>query len=621
MLRLLALFLTLTCACAVQGEPGSAETSDPSGDVGLENPTDVLSPWDIAPTGDSEESCLGPTPGLDSDGDGLLDVVEDRNLNCLVDAGETDPLDPDTDDDGLTDADEDVDRNGRADLERGETSPLLGDTDADGIVDGDEPLSQVCRASVIGEALRSRLTLGSGRVVATSPDWSSVPVSGPSDVAMVTGPEEQSAVWFAWPAGQGEAFLSQLLEDLHQAAEGGLPLLASTGDSSGVWAWEFEVDETESPTHWTVSLLQSVGFTATQAEASPDDVQPDETFDRQGMTALTVRVEYQPAQVTGADADRVLLAVVPDAALLDDWLLATGVSRIAPTEGASLEVVCESLLPVAAPAARFVVVADTRAESRSILESIARALGSIMGDSPAHLVPADMHELLENAGLAGPLPVTFATIPDVVADWVSQSDDQRLWLNALAALTVLNLPGDAQQVVLLLVSAYEDAEFHFGVTGGRDGDAGQPILPDGADRTALETYYGEVLSRVGVSLVTVSPAASFDAFGCAPREAVESVTAFSFQAVARGMGGVWVNGCADAVRGVLSRSFAGLAPTRAHYVVGPHVLASSALGGNALPLAWLPGEQTREQLAVSARAPVDVEQHVAYLRWALQPDE
>ena len=40
---------------------------------------------------------------LDRDGDGLSDLYEDKNLNGIVDAGESDPLNPDTDGDGVLD--------------------------------------------------------------------------------------------------------------------------------------------------------------------------------------------------------------------------------------------------------------------------------------------------------------------------------------------------------------------------------------------------------------------------------------------------------------------------------------------------------------------------------------
>ena len=52
-----------------------------------------------------------PRPGtgtlnFDTDRDGLLDVIEDTNGNGLVDAGETDRLNPDTDGDGFSDGEE-----------------------------------------------------------------------------------------------------------------------------------------------------------------------------------------------------------------------------------------------------------------------------------------------------------------------------------------------------------------------------------------------------------------------------------------------------------------------------------------------------------------------------------
>ncbi len=68
----------------------------------------------------------------DTDGDGLLDLEEDRNGNGLVDDGETDPLDPDTDGDGLMDGLELDDSDGNT------TDPLNPDTDGDFLLDGIE---------------------------------------------------------------------------------------------------------------------------------------------------------------------------------------------------------------------------------------------------------------------------------------------------------------------------------------------------------------------------------------------------------------------------------------------------------------------------------------------------
>ncbi|MBK8480761.1 MAG: hypothetical protein IPL40_06260 [Proteobacteria bacterium] len=77
---------------------------------------------------------------VDSDGDGLPDRVEDRNLNGIVEAGETDPRLADTDGDGLGDGVEDRDKDGEVDS--GETDPRLVDSDGDGLGDGLEDKNQ-----------------------------------------------------------------------------------------------------------------------------------------------------------------------------------------------------------------------------------------------------------------------------------------------------------------------------------------------------------------------------------------------------------------------------------------------------------------------------------------------
>ena len=69
----------------------------------------------------------------DSDGDGLLDGLEDLDQDGEVDADETGVLDADTDDDGLLDGFEDANRNGRVD--DGETDPRDPDSDDDGLCD------------------------------------------------------------------------------------------------------------------------------------------------------------------------------------------------------------------------------------------------------------------------------------------------------------------------------------------------------------------------------------------------------------------------------------------------------------------------------------------------------
>lgn len=72
-------------------------------------------------------------PTADFDGDGIYDVREDVNKNCVVDPGESDPANADTDGDGCADGIEDKNKNGE--LDPGESSPALVDTDGDFIND------------------------------------------------------------------------------------------------------------------------------------------------------------------------------------------------------------------------------------------------------------------------------------------------------------------------------------------------------------------------------------------------------------------------------------------------------------------------------------------------------
>ncbi|MEZ0312869.1 MAG: hypothetical protein ACAI38_13930 [Myxococcota bacterium] len=72
----------------------------------------------------------------DSDGDGINDGCEDRNLNGQRDAGESNANDNDSDNDCILDGLEDRDHDGRFELLFGETSPNLVDSDRDNVPDG-----------------------------------------------------------------------------------------------------------------------------------------------------------------------------------------------------------------------------------------------------------------------------------------------------------------------------------------------------------------------------------------------------------------------------------------------------------------------------------------------------
>ncbi|MCA9537999.1 MAG: hypothetical protein KC620_03890, partial [Myxococcales bacterium] len=100
-------------------------------------------------------------PGLDRDGDGLPDNLEDLDGDGVVDPGETDPNDPDTDGDGILDGVEDANRNGQRDP--GETDPTRADTDGDGLGDGEEDADHDGQLDDGETDPRTRDTDGDGR--------------------------------------------------------------------------------------------------------------------------------------------------------------------------------------------------------------------------------------------------------------------------------------------------------------------------------------------------------------------------------------------------------------------------------------------------------------------------
>ncbi len=87
------------------------------------------------------ETRIGTDPDdPDSDHDGIIDGLEDRNGNGIQDPMETLALVADTDGDGLLDGEED--RNGNGGIDGDETSPLRKDTDGDGLSDYGESLTR-----------------------------------------------------------------------------------------------------------------------------------------------------------------------------------------------------------------------------------------------------------------------------------------------------------------------------------------------------------------------------------------------------------------------------------------------------------------------------------------------
>ncbi len=111
------------------GDGDASNPTDWDGD-GLPNTVEDINGNGIVDAGETDPH------NPDTDSDGLNDGIEDQNHNGQVDAGESDPLNPDSDSDGLNDGLED--QNGNGAIDPGETSPVERDSDEDGLADGFE---------------------------------------------------------------------------------------------------------------------------------------------------------------------------------------------------------------------------------------------------------------------------------------------------------------------------------------------------------------------------------------------------------------------------------------------------------------------------------------------------
>ncbi len=110
---------------------GDVCDNDIDGD-GVANALDAF-PLDPTETTDTDNDGIGNNADTDDDNDGLLDTAEDINANGVVDAGETDPLNPDTDGDGYSDGEEVAAGSNPLDINSIPASPD-GDLNIDGFV-------------------------------------------------------------------------------------------------------------------------------------------------------------------------------------------------------------------------------------------------------------------------------------------------------------------------------------------------------------------------------------------------------------------------------------------------------------------------------------------------------
>ncbi|MFT4703026.1 MAG: hypothetical protein ACI81R_000714 [Bradymonadia bacterium] len=471
------LFATLLTAC---GEHAGVESiADAADGLGLDAGGDATN-VDIA-TG-----CVPPNGVQDVDQDGLLDAIEDANLNCRVDEGETDPGQADSDGDGLLDGDEDVDRDGVWDEGAGEHDPRRADTDGDGELDGDELIASVCTSSL--------LTIGS--TVAMGDRIQRVYLPTGWEVAGRTERGNGLAVSERGVAIFGHDLSAEALP-VERFASVATSALAGSGWQFGEVA--LSVDEgVASELH--MAVIDSGGGTGTQPVPISDvfSLLAQQAFGESSTDALLLTApNFTSEAVVRYTVDRdgpgfVLTVVEPHAGL--------GRPELARTDQSRLRAHCEVGVATDLAEDLHVFVALDTLGTRTTAETVMDTLMLLEAERSLRGLRTRVWLTRGDAHLNGAPGVPVLADSADPAAWRRSTQslfgghiDQRVWLNLASLEQRARLSDDMARLYIVGLSR-EDSEFRMGALNGRDGNPTEAALPVGEMRSALTNYYGQQLN-------------------------------------------------------------------------------------------------------------------------------
>lgn len=526
---------------------------------------------------DAIERCDGVLPGTDTDGDGLDDVVEDANRNCVFDEGETDPLTADTDGDGLDDGVEDVDRNGVWDASRGELDPRRADTNGDGVGDGDEPLASVCTSALLDEVALHRVASGDS-VFFIDPALDATSVFEGRGLVVVD-PDVPRAALLATRLGT-----PMRVEELVAALEVGARVIGAD-----LW-WESETSGAVRRLSVAIEASYDVPMSTVigaLAEAASVDLDPASVESTASSRRYALRIEAEARPGDRIDG-RVAVALSGESDPLP-WHRAMGVGAIAPDARSTLRARCDTARAETIDVVDVVVAWSPSPVIEFGLSDVITAVGGLLADRSSDerltrvwLIPGDGHAW-ETAGRPTDAAAygRFDQVFDAAFSVVPTTDDQRVWLNALAFIETLDERVETVgSVELIAVLGREDTEFREGERDGRDGAPdGAPLAP-GPARDARTGWYSQRFDALEVDVTGVALRSGQNgACGIDQRSGAEAplAAAASARDVALASGGVFLDICAPGLELALERRL-----VRAAGGAGRFSLAESPVSGDVL---------------------------------------
>ncbi len=487
---------------------------------------------------DTTPSCIGATPGEDSDGDGLPDILEDANQDCEVGPDETDPERADTDGDGLEDGEEDVDHNGEWNPERGEFDPRNADTDGDGISDGEELASDVCLASNYEDLSHTRLALGDTYTALV--DGNLVGNIIGLDGGIVANDGGDALVVLLPNLTEVETDYAELLETLLRDA--GNVIERSSLYEAGTWSDIYHLSVSrQDPTRIIEDVLSSLSLELSWNTTTPALTPMDDVW-------LEVRGEGLFGELGGG------LSISIGSPFARGWASSVNLATVFTTDTGRTRWKCETLTPEESEALDLIVVLNTSDAYSTDRTKLLHDLSTMIERREAQSQETRLWVVLADAhidGVMGALlsdePVTTGSeLSELIEQALTPSPDQRVWHNAVAAVESLRAREDEHNRMLLVVlGGEEDTQFREGTFEGRDGDpSAAAMAPDSAARSGLVTFYAETFAEQDVEVIAVSSAGPGD---CGVVDEPQ-VNVSSYWQIPVAAGGAFVSTCAPTTR-------------------------------------------------------------------------
>ena len=476
--------------------------------------------------------CIGSLPNEDSDQDNLIDLLEDANQNCHVDPDETDPFLSDSDGDGLMDGEEDIDQNGVWNEFRGEFDPRNPDTNGDGVFDGEELAATVCISENFIRLPQTQISLGN--TFTAFINGSLIGRTTNVDGGILIN-DEQDAL----------AILLPNLEQMECRYEDFVE--ASIFSENEIIDRSSSVEENE----WQDIFHLRLGNEnfANMLESFLANLDVEITWNSVPSVIIDdLWLEVRGKGVFGNTQDGLTITFASPYA--QDWTSSVRLSSLYLSQRERPRSMCETLVTQTGELLDLVVALNmdpsheiARIKLLADIDDMITRRRAQNQETRLWIVLADAHIEGVTGALLNEEP--FSNIDELepfISTTVTENSDQRIWSNAVAAVSRLRDLLEPSKMLLVVMADEEDTQFRESTLEYPDGDpSANPLQIDSEERNSLISHYVERFRSLDVPIIAVSSARSGDCN--IPTES--AVNLGSFWQIPVETNGSFVNSCAN----------------------------------------------------------------------------